>query len=175
MQVNDAMLKEDRRWLSDRQRLNATFSQFIKRMEALVSIHPYPVCIATESAGYPGTPLMELLGSEPCCAQKGLPTSIMNRARPDVSARYETCSMLGVHWQSLTDTCLACRDMLTWKQRAILSWWRARQSTLRSLRPLQSASKIGLSVSGAARLPPGQLPACDGGLQLSSVSLPARQ
>ena len=69
MQVNDAMLKEDRRWLSDRQRLNATFSQFIKRMEALVSCHPYPVCIATESAGYPGTPLMELLGSEPSCAQ----------------------------------------------------------------------------------------------------------
>lgn len=36
-QVNDAMLKEDRRWMSDRQRLNATFSLFIKRMEALVS------------------------------------------------------------------------------------------------------------------------------------------
>ena len=36
MQVNDAMLKEDRRWLSDRQRLNATFSMFIKRMESLV-------------------------------------------------------------------------------------------------------------------------------------------
>ena len=35
-QVNDAMLKEDRRWLSDRQRLNATFSMFIKRMESLV-------------------------------------------------------------------------------------------------------------------------------------------
>lgn len=51
MQVNDAMLKEDRRWLSDRQRLNATFSQFIKRMEALVSCRPYPVRIATESAG----------------------------------------------------------------------------------------------------------------------------
>ena len=31
------MLKEDRRWMSDRQRLNATFSLFIKRMEALVS------------------------------------------------------------------------------------------------------------------------------------------
>ena len=30
------MLKEDRRWLSDRQRLNATFSMFIKRMESLV-------------------------------------------------------------------------------------------------------------------------------------------
>ena len=56
MQVNDAMLKEDRRWLSDRQRLNATFSQFIKRMEALVSCHPHPVRIASESAGCPGRP-----------------------------------------------------------------------------------------------------------------------
>jgi hypothetical protein len=37
VQVNDAMLKEDRRWMSDRQRLNATFSMFIKRMESLVS------------------------------------------------------------------------------------------------------------------------------------------
>ena len=56
MQVNDAMLKEDRRWLSDRQRLNATFSQFIKRMEALVSCHPHPLRVAAESAGCPGSP-----------------------------------------------------------------------------------------------------------------------